>query len=132
MIEKMAYVNIAGRKEDLDRITQDYLSNYEMHIENALTRLEGQDFISSIPAADPYKDLIAKASEISQMIPKDEPEKKVSPSKARKAEKKLLKKFAGKEMSREEACSFITSTYDSLSSLRDRKGSLTAEKAGQD
>ena len=40
MIEKMKFVSISGPKNDLDRIVNQYLSRYEIQLENALTELK--------------------------------------------------------------------------------------------
>ena len=37
MIEKMKFVSISGPKNDLDRMVNQYLSHYEIQLENALT-----------------------------------------------------------------------------------------------
>ena len=36
MIEKMKFLSITGPKADIDRMTETYLSKYEIHLENAL------------------------------------------------------------------------------------------------
>ena len=36
MIEKMKFLSITGPKADIDRMTETYLSRYEIHLENAL------------------------------------------------------------------------------------------------
>ena len=39
MIEKMKFLSITGPKTDIDRVVNEYLSKYEIHLENALTQL---------------------------------------------------------------------------------------------
>lgn len=39
MIEKMKFLSITGPKTDIDRMTETYLSKYEIHLENALSEL---------------------------------------------------------------------------------------------
>ena len=39
MIEKMQFVSITGPKADIDRVVDQYLSRYEIHLENALSEL---------------------------------------------------------------------------------------------
>ena len=39
MIEKMKFLSITGPKADIDRMTETYLSRYEIHLENALAEL---------------------------------------------------------------------------------------------
>jgi len=36
MIEKMEFISITGPKADIDRVVNQYLSKYEIHLENAL------------------------------------------------------------------------------------------------
>ena len=40
MIEKMQFVSITGPKADIDRVVDQYLSRYEIHLENALAQLQ--------------------------------------------------------------------------------------------
>ena len=35
MIEKMKFLSITGHKGDIDRVVDQYLSKYEIHLENA-------------------------------------------------------------------------------------------------
>ena len=37
MIEKMKFLSITGPKADIDRVVDQYLSKYEIHLENALS-----------------------------------------------------------------------------------------------
>ena len=39
MIEKMKFLSITGPKADIDRVVNDYLSKYEIHLENAMAQL---------------------------------------------------------------------------------------------
>ena len=39
MIEKMKFLSITGPKTDIDRVVNDYLSKYEIHLENAMAQL---------------------------------------------------------------------------------------------
>ena len=40
MIVKMKFLSITGPKEDIGRVTEKYLSKYEIHLENALSELK--------------------------------------------------------------------------------------------
>ena len=40
MIVKMKFLTITGPKDDLDRMMDEYLSRYEIHLENALSELK--------------------------------------------------------------------------------------------
>ena len=39
MIEKMKFLSITGPKSDIDRVVNEYLSKYEIHLENAMAQL---------------------------------------------------------------------------------------------
>ena len=36
----MKFLSVTGPKEDIDRVVNDYLSKYEIHLENALSELK--------------------------------------------------------------------------------------------
>ena len=40
MIEPMKFVSISGPRDDLDRMVNQVLCRYEIHLENALTELK--------------------------------------------------------------------------------------------
>ncbi len=130
MIEKMAYVNIAGYKENFDRISEDYLSEYDIHLENAVLRLEGQNFVSPLIERDPYRDLLGKAEAVSQMVDAESHKgKKISAKKEKKNAEKLLKKFAGRSLSKDEACGLVVKLYEQLSSIRNEKERIIRKKS---
>ena len=128
MIEKMAYVSIAGPKEEFDRLTEEYLSRYEIHLENAVLRLTGQDFVTPFLETDPYKELVSKADEIAQMFPAAESGKK-KPKQIKKEQEKLLRRLAGKELGKDEACSLVISTYEQLDRKRRERDELNSKKS---
>lgn len=39
MIEKMKFLSITGPKSDIDRVVNEYLAKYEIHLENAMAQL---------------------------------------------------------------------------------------------
>ena len=41
MIEKMKFLSITGPKSDIDRVVNEYLSKFEIHLENAMAQLIG-------------------------------------------------------------------------------------------
>ena len=75
MIEKMRFVSIIGPKDDIDRVTDTYLSKYDIHLENTLTELNGLKNIHPFLEANPYQQLQRNVSELQQVI-KFEPENK--------------------------------------------------------
>ena len=40
MIEKMKFLSITGPKADIDRVVNQYLAKYEIHLENAMAQLD--------------------------------------------------------------------------------------------
>ena len=64
MIVKMKFLSITGPRADIDRMTNRYLSKYEIHLENALAQL-GQDQKNVTPyiEANPYREALNKAKE---------------------------------------------------------------------
>ena len=45
MIEKMKFLSITGPKADIDRVVSDYLSKYEIHLENAMAQLDRKSVV---------------------------------------------------------------------------------------
>ncbi len=56
MIEKMKFLSITGPKADIDRMTETYLSRYEIHLENALAELTEVANLSPFLEINPYKE----------------------------------------------------------------------------
>ncbi len=63
MIVKMKFLSITGPKHDFDRVTNTYLSKYEVQLENALSELKTVDNLTPFAEINPYKDALAKANE---------------------------------------------------------------------
>ena len=59
MIEKMKVVSITGPREDIDRVVNNYLSRYEIHLENALTELTDVKNLSPYLEINPYKEALS-------------------------------------------------------------------------
>ena len=59
MIEKMKFVSITGPREDIDRVVNNYLSRYEIHLENALTELTDVKNLSPYIEINPYKEALS-------------------------------------------------------------------------
>ena len=55
MIEKMQFVSITGPKADIDRVVDQYLSRYEIHLENALAQLQTLKTLTPYLQINPYK-----------------------------------------------------------------------------
>lgn len=70
MIEKMKFVSITGPTDDIDRVINQYLSKYEIHLENAMTELGSSENLSPYVEANPYKELLAKGDELISYLDK--------------------------------------------------------------
>ena len=80
MIEKMKFLSITGPKADIDRVVNEYLSKYEIHLENALTQLTQVQHLSPYIQINPYKELLTKVNEFAGMLenPQEVPVKEIS------------------------------------------------------
>ena len=63
MIVKMKFINISGPRNDIDRVTDLYLSRYEIQLESALSELKTVDNLRPFVEINPYKDALGKAEE---------------------------------------------------------------------
>lgn len=75
MIEKMKFLSITGPKSDIDRVVNQYLSKYEIHLENAMAQLSQIQHLSPYIQINPYKDLLSRVNEFAGLLknPKDVP-----------------------------------------------------------
>lgn len=64
MIEKMKFLSITGPKADIDRVTSQYLSKYEIQLENALSELKTVPNLRPFTEANPYKGELQTAKEL--------------------------------------------------------------------
>lgn len=71
MIVKMKFLSITGPKADIDRVVNDYLSKYEIHLENALMELNSVKNLSPYLQVNPYKDTLSKANEYCALLPEE-------------------------------------------------------------
>ena len=65
----MKFLSISGPRTDIDRVTSQYLSKYEMQLENAITELKTTDNLLPFMDLNPYKDPLAKAKQYANMLP---------------------------------------------------------------
>lgn len=63
MIVKMKFVNISGPRNDIDRVTDLYLSRYEIQLESALSELKTVDNLRPFVEINPYRDALTKATQ---------------------------------------------------------------------
>lgn len=68
MIVKMKFLSITGPKADIDRVVNEYLSKYEIHLENALSELKDVKDLKPYLEINPYREWLAKANEYSQLL----------------------------------------------------------------
>lgn len=64
MIEKMKFLSITGPKEDIDRVIDQYLSKYEIQLENALSELKTVTDLRPFTETNPYKEDFRLAGEL--------------------------------------------------------------------
>ena len=68
MIEKMKFLSITGPKSDIDRVVNEYMAKYEIHLENALAQLTEAQNITPYIQINPYKELLTKVNEFTELI----------------------------------------------------------------
>lgn len=68
MIVKMKFLSITGPKADIDRVVNEYLAKYEIHLENALTQLTQLQFLSPFMQINPYREALVKANEFTELL----------------------------------------------------------------
>lgn len=56
MIVDMKFLTITGPKDEIDRVTEQYISKYEIHLENALSELKDVQKLRPFVSANPYKE----------------------------------------------------------------------------
>lgn len=64
MIEKMKFLSITGHKGDIDRVVDQYLSKYEIHLENALSELKTVTDLRPFNENNPYKEDLQKSEDL--------------------------------------------------------------------
>lgn len=69
MIVKMKFINISGPRDDIDRVTDLYLSRYEIQLESALSELKTVDNLRPFVELNPYRDVLAKAIQFVGYLP---------------------------------------------------------------
>lgn len=109
MIVKMKFLSITGPKADIDRVVDQYLSKYEIHLENALSELKTVQELRPFLEINPYRDPLGKAEEFLELLGS-----------------KSLKE--PKEISIEKALDMIKTLEQSLSKQREAKAALEQEK----
>ena len=68
MVEKMKFISIVGPKEEIDRVTSQYLSRYEIQLENTLSELKDLKNITPCADSNPYRGVLARAEELAGRV----------------------------------------------------------------
>lgn len=68
----MKFISITGPKNDIDRVTDQYLSKYEIQLENALSELKTVDNLLPFADVNPYKDLLDKVTLFTNFLSESE------------------------------------------------------------
>ena len=68
MIVKMKFINISGPRQDIDRVTDQYLSKYEIQLESALSELKTVDNLRPFVETNPYRDALAQAEQFAGYV----------------------------------------------------------------
>ena len=68
MIVKMKFLSITGPQNDIDRVVDQYLSKYEIHLENALSKLNTVENLRPYMELNPYRELLNKADSFCQQL----------------------------------------------------------------
>lgn len=72
MITKMSMVNITGPRDDIDRMSDQYLSHYDIHLENTLKELSDIRTLKPYTSPDPYKSLSQRIDDLLQLSPTEQ------------------------------------------------------------
>ncbi|MDF2801105.1 MAG: V-type ATPase kDa subunit [Anaerocolumna sp.] len=69
----MKFISITGPKGEFDRVVNQYLNKYEIHLENALSELSSVQDLKPFVEINPYKDVYAKSLELVDRVDKKTP-----------------------------------------------------------
>lgn len=106
MIEKMKFLTITGPKNDIDRVVDEYLSKYDIQLENALSELKSVQNISPYSEINPHKDSLIRANTLANLV-KDIP-------------------YTDKKLTVEEAIAVIDRVESKLNKIQEKKVAIEA------
>lgn len=109
LVEKMKFLSITGPKDDIDRVAEEYLSKYEIHLENALYELKSVKYLRPYLESNPYKKLYEKSEELLSQV-----------------DAGFL--HSDKELKVEEASSIITELDNEINELREKRTEIYNKK----
>ncbi|WP_099469790.1 V-type ATP synthase subunit I [Konateibacter massiliensis] len=90
MIVKMKFLSVTGPKADIDRVSEHYLSKYDVQLENSQTELKTLQDLRPYVEINPYKNLLIKASDYLNLVTEKGPIEPTSIT-LEETEDKLLK-----------------------------------------
>lgn len=64
----MKFLSITGPQNDIDRVVDQYLSKYEIHLENALSKLNTVENLRPYMETNPYRELLNKADSFCKQL----------------------------------------------------------------
>ena len=103
MIEKMAFVSVTGPKTEFDRIIDEYLSRYEIQLENTLLMADSSNDLSPFSESNSYKAPLETAGQLCALLEDEAGTKKPS----------------GVSLSADEAVALVNSCAQELSQLEE-------------
>ena len=71
MVEKLKFLHMTGKREDLDRVMAAYLEHYEIHFEPAVSVFGEKENLVSITEKNPYLESYETAKKLRQEFPKE-------------------------------------------------------------
>lgn len=110
MIEKMQFLSITGPQDDIDRVVEQYLSKYEIHLENALSELKTVESLRPYLQTNPYREQLQTAEELIRSF------------------SDTLPQTASQVLSLEEALETVCELDARLKKLSDKKDELLQEE----
>ena len=115
MIEKMKFLSITGPKRDFDRIVNEYLTKYDIHLENALTELSTVHSLRPFVETNPYREQLEKSEELITLLDGKDTIKQefIVPSEAAEIINNLYLKLADFDIEKKK----LTSDLDHLDEL---------------
>ena len=121
MIEKMKFLSITGPKADIDRMTSQYLSKYEIQLENALSELKTVANLRPFTEPNPYKGELQTARELMESFQGNPvPNGRKQPS----APKNTVSGIPQKNVSLESALDIVRTLNQEMQELSAQKESL--------
>ena len=124
MIEKMKFISITGPKEDFDRMVSEYLSKYEIQLENALSELKTVKSLRPFSEPNPYKEMLQLADNMVKLIafPSDERDDHMDLARANEVVASLdkeLKEIAKKTKALEDSRTALKTSLGNIANFRE-------------